>query len=124
MIGRLCTWDFPAYARIHPLFGCLRVALLLISSMLVLAQTTDQEVHITPRIKPVTDPTKESDSFLKTPTKLFRVKVDLVLVPVTVTDPINRLVTGLGKEHFQVYENKEKQFILHFSSAGVPGRNL
>ena len=31
--------------------------------------------------------------------------VDMVLVPVTVTDPMNRLVTGLEQEDFQVYEN-------------------
>ncbi len=29
----------------------------------------------------------------------------MVLVPVTVTDPMNRLVTGLEKEDFQVFEN-------------------
>ncbi|HZY73222.1 MAG TPA: hypothetical protein VFE22_08970, partial [Edaphobacter sp.] len=32
----------------------------------------------------------------------IRVDVNLVLVPATVTDPMNRLVTGLEKENFQV----------------------
>jgi Ca-activated chloride channel family protein len=46
--------------------------------------------------------------------------VDLILVPVTVADPIGRLVTGLEKENFQVYENKQKQLITHFSSEDTP----
>lgn len=50
----------------------------------------------------------------------FRVDVDLVLVNVTVTDPYNRLVTGLENQHFEVYEDKEPQEILYFSSEDVP----
>ena len=34
-----------------------------------------------------------------TPSRL-KVDVDLVLVPVTITDPMNRLVTGLDKDNF------------------------
>ena len=34
----------------------------------------------------------------------LKVDVDLVLVPVTITDPMNRLVTGLEKENFQLFE--------------------
>jgi Ca-activated chloride channel family protein len=49
-----------------------------------------------------------------------RVDIDLVLVNVTVTDPYNRLVTGLSKEHFRVEEDKRKQEILYFSSEDVP----
>jgi len=48
------------------------------------------------------------------------VDVDLVLVPVTVTDPYNRLVTGLKKEHFEVYEDKDSQEILYFSTEDAP----
>ena len=40
------------------------------------------------------------DPSLKTHTKPIRKDVDLVLVPVTITDPMNRLVTGLEKENF------------------------
>jgi hypothetical protein len=36
---------------------------------------------------------------LRTHTKPLKVDVDLVLVPVTITDPMNRLVTGLDKEN-------------------------
>ncbi len=46
--------------------------------------------------------------------------VDLVLVPVTITDPMNRLVTGLEKENFILLDNGEKQAIQHFSSEDAP----
>jgi len=49
-----------------------------------------------------------------------RVDIDLVLVNVTVTDPYNRLVTGLSKDHFEVEEDKERQEILYFSNEDVP----
>lgn len=50
----------------------------------------------------------------------YRVDVDLVLVPVTVTDPYDRLVTGLSKEHFELSEDNEPQQILYFSNEDVP----
>lgn len=50
----------------------------------------------------------------------LRVEVPLVLVPVSVIDPYNRFVTGLGKEHFEVYEDKKPQTIAHFSTEDVP----
>lgn len=50
----------------------------------------------------------------------IRVDVDLVLLNVTVTDPFNRLVTGLEPENFRVFEEKTEQEILHFSSEDVP----
>jgi Ca-activated chloride channel family protein len=46
--------------------------------------------------------------------------VDMVLVPVTVTDPLNRLVTGLEKEDFQVYENSGEERIVSFASEDAP----
>jgi len=50
----------------------------------------------------------------------MKVDVDLVLVPVTITDPMNRLVTGLDKENFSILEGKEAQEIRHFSSEDAP----
>src|SRR6185312_8678190 len=46
--------------------------------------------------------------------------VDLVLVPVTITDEWDRVITGLDKENFKLYENKHQQEIQHFSSEDVP----
>jgi len=52
--------------------------------------------------------------------KRIKVDVSLVLVNVTVTDPYNRLVTGLEQENFRVYEDKLEQEVVHFSSEDVP----
>src|SRR5258708_1000251 len=56
----------------------------------------------------------------ESPRPTIRTKVDLVLVPVTVTDPMNRLVTGLDRENFQVFEGKDRQDVRHFSSEDAP----
>jgi Ca-activated chloride channel family protein len=50
----------------------------------------------------------------------IRVDVDLVLVNVTVTDPYNRLVTGLERENFRLFEDKIEEELTHFSSEDVP----
>jgi len=54
------------------------------------------------------------------PGSFIRMTVDMVLVPVTITDPLNRLVTGLEKEDFQVYENSNEQPIVSFASEDAP----
>ncbi len=50
------------------------------------------------------------------PPQTLKVDVDLVQVNVTVTDPQNRYVTGLDKEHFQIWEDKVEQTIEYFSA--------
>lgn len=50
----------------------------------------------------------------------IRVNVNLVLVPLTVTDPMNRLVTGLEKENFQVYDDNAPQTIKSFAIEDAP----
>ena len=60
------------------------------------------------------------DPNLRTHTKPIRMDVDLVLIPVTITDQMNRLVTGLEKENFVLLDNGEKQAIQHFSSEDSP----
>ena len=101
------------------------------------AQGDTPDVHVTPRVDkkaegpPATTDAKEAlkdakpyngdvDVSLKTHTKPFRKDVDLVLVPVSVTDPMNRLVTGLEKENFLLSDNGQPQEIRHFSSEDAP----
>jgi Ca-activated chloride channel family protein len=48
------------------------------------------------------------------------IDVDLALVNVTVTDPYNRLVTGLEADNFRVFENNVEQEVQYFSSEDVP----
>jgi Ca-activated chloride channel family protein len=54
------------------------------------------------------------------PGKVIRAEVDLALVNVTVTDPYNRLVTGLDPDNFRVFEDNVEQEIVSFSSEDVP----
>jgi VWFA-related protein len=70
-------------------------------------------VTISPRPKP--SPKQEV-----LPKANIRADVNLVLIPVTVTDPLNRFVTGLEKEYFKLYEDKKQQQITQFSSDDAP----
>src|SRR5208337_59823 len=54
------------------------------------------------------------------PGKIIRSEVDLALVNVTVTDPSDRMVVGLDKDNFRVYEDGVEQEITAFSSEDVP----
>jgi len=72
------------------------------------------QVAITPR--PKTAPGK-AEVLPKTD---IRADVNMVLIPVTVTDPLNRFVTGLEKDYFKVYEDKKQQVITAFSSEDAP----
>ena len=48
------------------------------------------------------------------------IDVNLALVNVTVTDPYDRVVTGLEPDNFRVFENNIEQEIQYFSSEDVP----
>jgi Ca-activated chloride channel homolog len=50
----------------------------------------------------------------------LRVDTDLVLVPVTVCDPMNRPVTGLEKEHFRVFDDSIEQTVTQFAMDDEP----
>jgi len=126
-------WD-PTQARVrkNPFTTNLRIwfsvfvfglASLCVSSF---GQTDVNDVHIQPREveKPV-EPPKAADIVASTAgmsahVRPLKVDVDLVLVPVTITDPMNRLVTGLDKENFQLYEGNSSQQIRTFSSEDAP----
>jgi Ca-activated chloride channel family protein len=50
----------------------------------------------------------------------IRAQVTLALVNVTATDPYGRLVTGLEKENFHIFEDGIEQEIVAFSSEDLP----
>jgi len=54
------------------------------------------------------------------PGPAIQFNVELALVNVTVTDPYNRLVTGLDKENFRAFEDGVEQELVHFSTEDVP----
>ena len=113
----------PEYRHLLVAFGILTLLIATSTgfSSMLWAQVTGDDVHISPRVVPVQPKANEIiDPALKTHTKPLKVDVDLVLVPVTITDPMNRLVTGLDKDNFSLFEGKEAQEIRHFSSEDAP----
>jgi Ca-activated chloride channel family protein len=54
------------------------------------------------------------------PGPAIKVDVDLTLVNVTVMDQLDRLVTGLEKGDFRVFEDKSEQEVLTLSSEDLP----
>ena len=85
-----------------------------------LAQISLDEVHVTPNSSAFRLPPTEVDRSLQASAKPIKVSVDLVLVPVTVTDPMDRIVTGLDREDFEIRDGKESQEIRHFSREDAP----
>jgi len=51
---------------------------------------------------------------------VFKVGVDTVFVNVSVTDPLNRCVTGLNRDDFKIYEDKIQQEISTFTQESSP----
>jgi len=54
------------------------------------------------------------------PMRRFKSGVDLVSITATVADANGKLVPGLTRDQFQVYEDAQPQVITHFSSERVP----
>jgi Ca-activated chloride channel homolog len=121
---KLFLCPFRPAARLNKLCALLVVSVVT-SASVAIAQISDvDDIHVQPRIS--------SDAISKTTVEgaladtvhphspTIKTKVDLVLVPVTVTDPANRLVTGLDKENFELFEGKDRQELRNFSSEDAP----
>jgi Ca-activated chloride channel homolog len=121
---KLFLCPFRSAARLNKLCALLVVSVVTLASVAI-AQISDvDDIHVQPRIS--------SDAISKTTVEgaladtvhphspTIKTKVDLVLVPVTVTDPANRLVTGLDKENFELFEGKDRQELRNFSSEDAP----
>src|SRR5215469_1828903 len=80
-----------------------------------LAQTSLGDIHVGSRDAHATTPAVNSGSPQKAINAPLKVDVDLVLVPVTVADDSHRIVLGLDKENFQIFENKDSQPLQSFS---------
>jgi Ca-activated chloride channel family protein len=63
---------------------------------------------------------KDTASASVKPGRTIKFDVDLALVNVTVTDPYNRLVTGLETDNFRIFEDNIEQEVVTFSAEDVP----
>jgi len=125
-----------AFGSLRLFLRCLCIGALAAAFCLVRAQAQDQDdqlnkVHVNPpgaTAAPAAGapagaeaPAATGTDALKVrPGSLIKMNVDMVLVPVTITDPMNRLVTGLEQEDFQVFENNTQQKIAAFATEDAP----
>ena len=73
-----------------------------------------------PKVKEVDEVRKDTPGKGFKPGGTLHVDVDMALVNVTVTDPYNRLVTGLDPDNFRVFEDNIEQEVVTFSAEDVP----
>jgi Ca-activated chloride channel family protein len=66
------------------------------------------------------DAKKDTPGVSMKPGQMLHMDVDLALINVTVTDPYNRLVTGLDTDNFRVFEDNIEQEVVTFSAEDVP----
>lgn len=71
---------------------------------------------------PAPDKTETQIKIRKPPihTAPIQIDVNMVIVNVTVTDPYDRIVTGLDESNFQIYDEKVEQKIAAFSTEDAP----
>lgn len=98
----------------HASFRVFAAVLAAVAGVTALAVAADDNVTITPRVKP------GENASAPAPKANIRVDTNLVLIPVTVTDPLNRFVTGLEANAFKVFEDKVEQKIVSFGSEDAP----
>ena len=103
-------WGLPAVPMLKQFFRSRSAVFLCLIPVVLVAVAASQsadEVHTMPRIGPeeaMPSGIKLSDSVLRH-AKPLRADVDVVLVPVTVTDPHEPSGAGTQKQDFKVYEN-------------------
>jgi Ca-activated chloride channel family protein len=102
---------------------CARTLLLCIAVLLLnwvaKAQSSD-EVHVPFPGTPTTPTAREAHGPVDAMARSFRVDVNLVLVPVTVTDSLGRPVIALSQQDFTVYEGGKPQEIRYFTEEEAP----
>jgi Ca-activated chloride channel family protein len=79
------------------------------------AQSEISDVHIEPRVQPRLG-SNLTNPYINT----IHTHAELVLVPVTVTDTMNRVVVGLDQGNFQLFEGKQSQEIKNFTREDAP----
>jgi Ca-activated chloride channel homolog len=99
----------------HPSFlaGCSLIGVLAVPLLLASPVSHAQDGPVGPA-----PPSVENSQTAKP--KALKTETELTLVNVSVTDPMDRIVTGLEQENFRVYEDGIEQEVVHFSSQDIP----
>jgi Ca-activated chloride channel homolog len=94
---------------------CYLLLLLSISTLVVpVGRSADgPRVSLDPRAKPAV-------TGLHGPRSEIRVDTTVVLINVTVTGPRSRVVDGLEKENFRLFEDRAEQKVVHFANEDAP----
>ena len=103
-------------SKLHGPSLCLGVSVLLCSPILFAqdVSSAQPEPGVGPRVSIVPRPHREEKS------SDLRVDVNVVQIPVTVTDPSGTPVTGLSRDQFRVFEDGVEQPLAHISSQDAP----
>src|SRR5215469_4501353 len=103
----------------HPVrfTSCLAMSLFLVGFTATAgAQLSTDDVHLAVQPRGIELATASPGPKLA----VVRARADLVTVPVTITDQLNRPIIGLGENNFQLFENRKPQQIKNFSSEDAP----
>jgi len=101
--------------RAYKFFFLIGLAILGLAVATLAAQ--EPRPQIEPRPKP---PQSASEADSKRLVPNIRIDTNLVLIPVTVTTPLNQFVTGMEKENFSLLEDKVAQEVSYFASFDAP----
>lgn len=71
-------------------------------------------------VKTPDDVRKDTPGVVIQKNQALKLNVDLALINATVTDPFNRLVTGLDPDNFRIFEDNVEQEVVTFSAEDVP----
>lgn len=106
--------------RIGPRFFGLCTSALLLICFALGQSSNDAQILARNGLKSITSAMPADDASASHRAKPLRVDVDLVLLPVTVSDSMNHAVTSLKKEDFALYEGNQQQEIRYFSTEDAP----
>jgi len=93
-------------------------AFTLITAAATFSQSSIDDIHIIPR--KMSSGAIPATSHVPSGISVIHSSADLVTVPVTITDNLNRPVTGLDQDNFQLFEDKMPQEIKNFSKEDTP----